>query len=103
MDIVEQYAKLNDATSGLEHQSDDLRQDLLRPGARLSSTQYEVVVRRQAERVLKTELLPPEILNDPSFWDVASRDEVDIRPLGAGPAYMRPEPAVRVDLLRYRC
>ena len=103
MDIVQQYAALSDAIEELEQQVDALRKDLLRPGAQLCSTQYEVVVRRQTERVLKTELLPPEILNDPRFWTVASRDSLDVRPVAGTPAYLRAAPVTPVDLLRYRC
>jgi hypothetical protein len=103
MDIVEQYVAVNDAISQLENRASALREDLLRPGARLQNTQYQVVVHRQKERVLKTELLPPEILNDPRFWDVAEREEVNVMPLADSPVFLRPQSPVQVDLLRYRC
>ena len=103
MDIVEKYVKLNDTISQLEHEATALRYDLLRDGAHLQSNQYEGVVRQQWQRVLKTELLPPEILNDPRFWDVALREEVDVRPVEGCPAFLRPETKVQIDLLRYRC
>jgi len=103
MNIVEQYVTLNHTISQLEHQASALRQDLLRSGAGQRSGQYEVVVRRQVERVLKTDLLPPEILNDPRFWEVAAHEELDVRPLTDGPAYLPPDAPVQVDLLRYRC
>ena len=60
MDIVEQYVKLNDTISRLELQATGLRQDLLRAGAHLHHSQYEVVVRHQTERGFKTELLRPK-------------------------------------------
>lgn len=103
MGIVEQYVKLNDAISELEDQALALRQDLLRGGDRLRNDQYEVVIRSEIARVFRTELLPPEILNDPRFWETASRQEVDVRPLLGSPAFVRPETPVQVDLLRYRC
>jgi hypothetical protein len=103
MDIVEQYAKLRAAIVELEHQAEALRQKLLRPGARLCGNRHEVIVRLQTERVLKTELLPPEILNDPRFWMVASHEQVDVRPLGDSRIFLRSVPPGQVDLLRYRC
>jgi len=48
-------------------------------------------------------LLPPEILNDPRFWDVAEREEVNVMPLADSPVFLRPQSPVQVDLLRYRC
>lgn len=103
MNIVEEYVKLNDAISKLENQASALREDLLRGGNGLWSQQYEVVVRRKIEHVLKKDSLPPEILDDPRFWDVAQRDQIAVRPLSDGPAYLPPDASVQVDLLRYRC
>ena len=103
MDIVQQYAALSDSIQELGQQADALRQDLHRPGAQLHSTQYEVVARRQTDRVLRIDLLPPEILNDPRFWTVASHQAVDVRPVSRTPAFLRSAPLVPVDLLRYRC
>ena len=103
MDIVEQYGKLNDTITRLEHQATGLRQDLLRAGAHWHHSRSEVVVRHQTERGFKAELLPPEILNDPRFWDIALRAEVEVRVIEGGPAILRPEAQVQVDLLRYRC
>lgn len=103
MDIVEHYVKLNDTISQLEDQATALRQDLVRERSHLRSTQYPVVVRHQAQRVFKTELLPPEILNDPQFWDVAVHEQVDMRPVDGCPSFLRPDSQVQVDLLRYRC
>ena len=103
MDIVEQYVKLDNTISQLQYQATALRQDMLHVGAHLCSTQYEVVVRHKADRVFKPERLPPKILNDPQFWDVALREEVDVRQVAVGPAFLRPDPQKQVDLLRYRC
>ena len=103
MDIVEQYVKLNDTIVQLEHQATALRQDLMRAGSQVRSTQYEVVVRHKASRVFNPELLPPEIRQDPQFWNVALCEEVDVRPVVASPTFLRPHHQRQVDLLRYRC
>jgi hypothetical protein len=103
MHIVDQYVTLNDTISQLEHQARALRQVLLRRGTGQRSGQYEVVVRHEVERVLKPDLLPPEIVNDPRFWATAARVELDVRPLADSPAYLPPDSPVQVDLLRYRC
>ena len=103
MDIVEQYVKLNDAIAQLEHQATALRQDLMRAGSKVCGNRYEVVVRHTADRVFNPELLPPEIRDDPQFWNVALREEVDVHPIVASPAFLRPQPQKQVDLLRYRC
>lgn len=95
MDIVEKYLKLNDAIAELENRAFALRQDILRSGSQPRNSQH-AVERRQKERVFRPELLPPEILNNPKFWDMAEQEEA------GSPAVASHAPVV-LDLFRYRC
>ena len=120
MDIVERVVRLNDAISQVESQASALRHDIMRVGTGLAvpacdsspqrddgpqrdGPQLDGPVRRHTARMLKTDLLPPEILNDPRFWDVVATDDADPRGPVDSPAYLRPDMPVKADPWRYRC
>ena len=81
MDPVDTYAKLKLDIRALEDQAATLRASFLRPGARLRSNQFEVMIRNQSRRVFQKDLLPAEVLNDPRYWLETSSEVVTVRPL----------------------
>ena len=81
MDPVDTYARLKSDIRALEDQAADLRASFLRPGARLRSNQFEVVIRQQTRRSFQKDLLPPNVLNDPKYWSETAIDVVTLRPL----------------------
>ena len=84
MDPVDHFAKLKETIRGLEVEVTALRESFLRPGARLRSNQFQVMVRYQTRRVFQKERLPPQILNDPKYWSEATSPIVSVQPL-SGP------------------
>ena len=81
MDPVEEFAGLKARIKAMEDRAAVLRASFLRPGARLSSNQHEVIVRRQVRQVLRKDLLPPEILDDPRYWSETVSEVVLVRAL----------------------
>lgn len=69
MDPVDEYARLKDDIRRLQDRAEALRAGFLRPGARLRSNRYEITVRRQKRRVFAKDRLPPEVRDDPRYWD----------------------------------
>ena len=86
MHPVDEYARLKGEIRGLEARAAELRDGFLDPTKSRRSNCFEVLVRSQVRRMFKKDLLPPEILNDPKFWE-ESRSEVvivrEIAPMAA--------------------
>ena len=89
MDPVDTYAKLKSDIRALEEQAAALRATFLRPGARLRSNRYEVVIRQQTRRTFQKDLLPAEVLNDPRYWVETSSEVVLVHSLETQPKALK--------------
>ena len=83
LDPVDHYARLKETIRGLEVEAAALREIFLRPGARLRSNQFQVLVRHQTRRVFQKDRLPTQILNDPKYWTEVTNPVVTVQPLSA--------------------
>jgi hypothetical protein len=69
MNPVDEYARLKDDIRRLQDRAEALRAGFRQPGARLRSNRYEITVRRQKRRVFNKDRLPPQMLDDPRYWE----------------------------------
>lgn len=69
MDPLEEFAWLKAEIKRLQDRADVLREGFLRPGARLRSNRFEVVVKRQRRKVFQKDRLPAAVLADPRYWE----------------------------------
>lgn len=83
MNPVDEFAKLRAEIQVLEGRATVLRDGFLRPGARLRSNGFEVVVKHQWRRLFQKDRLPPAVLNDPSYWLEDVSPIVTVKALGA--------------------
>lgn len=81
MHPVDEYAGLKDQIKALEARVLELRAGFLIPNARLRSNQTEVVIRQLTRRVFQKDRLPPEILNNPRYWEETSNPSVVVNAL----------------------
>ena len=69
MDPVDEFAWLKAEIRRLQDRAEVLREDFLKPGARLRSNRFEITVRRQKRRLFLKERLPETVLADPRYWE----------------------------------
>jgi hypothetical protein len=69
MDPVDEFARLKAEIRRLQDRADQLREGLLKPGARLRSNRFEITIKRQKRRVFNKDRLPEAVLADPRYWD----------------------------------
>ena len=82
MDPVDEFARLKAEIRRLQDRADVLRQDFLKPGARLRSNRFEVTVKRQRRRIFDKDRLPEAVLSDPRYWVERDSEVVTCRALG---------------------
>ena len=98
MDPVDEFAKLRAEIQVLEGRAAVLRDSFLRPGVRLRSNGYEVVVTNQRRRLFQKDRLPASVLNDPSYWLESVSKVVTVKALGMPVATMvRSKPTIKAD------
>lgn len=83
MNPVDEYARLKGEIRRLQDRADVLRSGFLQPGARLRSNRFEITIRRQTRRVFCKDRLPPEVLEDPRYWEERESDVVTCREIGS--------------------
>lgn len=83
MHPVDEFARLKAEIRGLEARAAALRGRFLDPSQPRRSNRYEVLVRSQTRRTFKKDLLPPEILNDPCYWEESRSEMVTVREIAA--------------------
>ena len=104
MDHVNYYAKRGDGTSVLQDRTFQNRGDLPAAFGPKPDSAFHVAEAALTRRVLKTELLPPEILNDPRFWEEAPHQNGADHRAVSTLTYLRPGGSEKpVDPFRYRC
>ena len=87
MDPVDEFAQVRAEIRRLEEREAALRAEMPRPGARLRSNLYEVVIKDQLRRTFPKDLLPPEVLRVPKYWKESRCQVVLVRELADdGPA-----------------
>jgi hypothetical protein len=76
MDPVDEFARLKAEIRRLQDRADALRDGFLRPGARLRSNRFEIMINRQKRRLFVKDRLPEAVLADPRYWDERESDVV---------------------------
>jgi hypothetical protein len=79
MHPVDEFARLKAEIRELETKAAVLRDGFLNPATPRRSNRFEVVVKIQTRRTFKKDLLPPEILTDPRFWEENRSEMVTVR------------------------
>lgn len=69
MDPVDEFARLKAEIRRLQERADVLREDFLKPGARLRSNRFEITIKWQRRRVFLKDRLPEAVLADPRYWE----------------------------------
>lgn len=81
MDPVDEFARLRAEIRRLQDKADALRDGFLKPGARLRSNRFEILVKRQKRRVFLRDRLPEAVLADTRYWEERESEVVTCRAL----------------------